>query len=417
MQLLNKSEKINRFIFITISVLFFMVSLIPFNFLALKIFGLPFHYIFIGGTVCLLVILSWLTDKKLTLFDKWLFIIMFGFSLSLISSIDRTYTIRTLGSFFLRGISVAFIAERVFRNREKTTVFILLVCASLVSLIGLIEFVFHWNPFFRLAPALVNFSLSSRSGMSSTIGHPLALSAYLVLFLPLSVLFTQTKGKKTFLKFIPLLLILATILLSFSRSSWISCLFALLIYFLSRENLNKLIKNWKIIPAFMIVIVSIFLLSSRIRTVFYERANFQRLKSEIFSSHRSASYKTTWNIFKKYPFFGVGFGNYPKVHEVYRAEGTSPFFKTPDNIYLRFLCETGIIGIVTFLIFMFYWLTKLWQNRNNLFIFAIFAGLAGFLINQMAADLFYWLAPQFAFWILFGISMGNLQKHEFKKSF
>ncbi len=413
MYLLNKKKEIDELKFLLLITIFFVISLVPLSFLSIKCLGMPFHYILVGGVVLFLVVVSWLIDKKLTLFDKGLLIIMVGFSLSLVSSIDRIYTIRTLGSFFLRGISIAYISARIFnRDNYWKTKILLLICASLVSFVGLIDFFFHWNPYDKWVIALLNYSLTPRSGMASTIGHPLVLGAYLVLFLPLSIsVYIQDKKKLNF-NIIPLLLISTSIMFTFSRSSWISAIVAFVIYCSLKKNFNKLLKNWKICVAICIVMISPLFIFSKLRNTFFMRANIKELSEEIFASHRAASYKTTWNILSDYPFFGVGFGNYPSVHENYCVEGAVAFIKTPDNIYLRFMCETGVIGITVFLIFIFYWFRRLWQNRSDPFIFAVFIGLIAFMINQMAADLFYWLAPNFTFWMLFGIGIGNIKKNK-----
>lgn len=244
--------------------------------------------------------------------------------------------------------------------------------------------------------------------MASTIGHTIPLSAYMILFL--GPAFFYLNSRKTFYRSWPLILISLTILLSFSRSSWISFLVVIILYFLS-EHRSLFFRNWKMLAVLIVILILPFLLSNHLRQIFRVRTTAKVLKQEIVSSHRSASYKTVYNILQEYPILGVGLGNYPQVHDQYRSEGTSAAFKTPDNIYLRFLSETGIIGFVTIMAFFVYWLFRLIQNRKDPFIFAITASLIGFLVNQMAADLFYFAAPQTAFWLLFGIVVSNIDNY------
>lgn len=404
--MINKNIN-NQFLYKLLIIFFFMISLIPFNCMPVTIIGFQLHHLLIALFVSVLLVLSWSIDKRFTAFDKCMLIVIGVFSLSLITSVNRVHTLHTIASYILKGFGVAFVAERAYK--EKKNLDVLLLCAVIVAIIGLVEFVFHWNPFFRLTPLLVNFSLLSRSGMASTIGHPIAVSGYLILFFGLSLFYVNSR--KTFYRGLPLILISLTIFLSFSRSSWISAVFVILFYLFS-ENRKIFLKNWRIYIILIIVLVLPFIFSPKLKSVLYSRTNKYLLKREVVSSHRSASYKTVGNILRKYPLFGVGLGNYPQVHEKYRAQGTSSVFKTPDNIYLRLLSETGIIGLISFLAFIIYWLFRLWQRRNNLFEFSILAGLVGFLVNQMAADLFYWTAPQVAFWMLFGIGIANLNQSE-----
>jgi len=157
----------------------------------------------------------------------------------------------------------------------------------------------------------------------------------------------------------------------------------------------------------------VFFTFPKLRYTFLGRVDLKRIKSEDgfgAISHRFHSYRTTFNIFKKHPLFGVGMGNYPKVHIAYRAEGTGEKVETPDNMYLRFICETGLVGTLTFFCFIFYWLYQFWRNRNDIFIWTIFVGLIGFLINMMTGDFFYWLPTQFLFWFMLGIGVASLNE-------
>ena len=411
---------LDKFILGAVLILFCLVSLVPFFAMNhIKILVLPIHYLIVGGSIGILVVLkSGYQRAKLTSFDKWLFVLMLGFSLSLITSVDRLYTLQSLVSFFLRGVGVAFVVHKIviLEKRKNLLVLVLLFVVSIVCLIGLVEFFTGRIPFFhRLYIENVETyptEIRGRSGMMSTIGHPLVLSAYLVLIIPVAILFFQTK--KTIFSLLPLAVIFPTILLSFSRSSWISSILVLGMYFWNKENKMRILNfiNKYIILLIVLsgVCILAFFITPRLKNTFLYRVNPQTLKSETLDSHRFNSYRTTWNIIRKYLLFGVGMGNYPKVHNVYRAEGTSEDVETPDNMYLRFLSETGLVGTLTFFCFIFYWLYQFWRNRSDSFIWTVFVGLTGFLINQMTGDFFYWLPTQFLFWFMLGIGVASLNE-------
>jgi len=411
-------EILNKFIFWSTLLLFSIVSLVPFFAMShIKIMGLPIHYLIVGGSVSILAILTLYNHRgKLTLFDKWLLVLMLGFSLSMIVSVDKVNTMKSIVSFFLRGIGVAFIVNKfvISDRRNNQVVMGLLSVASVVCLIGLVEFFTGRIPFFHkfyLGIRGYPIGFNIRSGMMSTIGHPLSLSAYLVLLVPMAVWFLQKdQREKSFFKLIPLLLILMTILLSFSRSSWIITCCILFVCFFDKRTRHTILTQWKLILISVTVVIMLIYFLPRLRNAFIDRFNFQRVKVEILDSHRSASYKTTWNILKEYPLFGVGMGNFTEIYEYYKAKGSNWSISSPDNMYLRFICETGIAGTLTFFCFIFYWLYQLWKKRNDDFIWAIFVGLIGFLVNQMAGDFFYWLAPQFLFWFMLGLGVASLNE-------
>jgi len=391
----NKLNSINYYLFIF---LFITVSLIPFNTLDIKIANLPFHYIYIGTVVSILVILSLIQYPRLTVFDKWLIFLMLGFLLSLITSIDRLHTVRVLGGFFLKGVFVAFVAEKILKYRVKDTNTFLIICASLVSIIGLIELFFEWNPYPRAKgwPFFI---------IKSTIGNPLPFAVYLVSLFPLALLYL--KEKKSFIRILPFLLIISGIFISFSRSSWVALLIVNFIYYFEKQYPENIFKNLLYTTGFISVfILLIFLMPPEIKSYFkYAKANI-RFADSISFKHRKGSYIASAKIIKEYPLFGIGFGNYPKVYDKYKVEYMRSKANTPDNMYLRFFCEAGIIGAGIFFVFIIHWMHKLWKSRDNPVVWAIFCGLMGFLINQLAADLFFWAAPQFAFWMLLGWGVG-----------
>ncbi len=208
---------------------------------------------------------------------------------------------------------------------------------------------------------------------------------------------------------------MATIVFSFTRGSWLITIIMFILYFLKKEyrpsNIAFTRKMFKQIlfgsAVFFIIIFSCFFFP-RAKQSFIKRVNFKTIKGDILYSHRAGSYYTTLNILKKYPFFGVGMGNYPQVYRLYRNKQTIEHLETPDNMYLRLLSETGIIGTLAFLLFIIYCLNRLLMNFRlaSNFKWALTCGIIGFLLNLFTADLFYWLPLQFTFWLLLGVGVG-----------
>ncbi|MCK5535013.1 O-antigen ligase family protein, partial [bacterium] len=201
--------------------------------------------------------------------------------------------------------------------------------------------------------------------------------------------------------------LLASIMLSFSRGSWIAVIISTIFYF-SRKNFKKIILAALI---FFITILLFFSLSERTKVTFNERLHYQRLISDIFYSHRAASYKTTFNILKDKPFFGVGYGNFSVVYLKYIAPGAAVEFPTPDNMYLCFLSEVGIVGcgvlIGLFLVF-FKDLIKAYKKTKDKYIkellWALTAVFIGFFINMVTVDALFWVPIQISFWMLIGLT-------------
>lgn len=394
-----KSKLLNSVIYYAFICLSLVVLFVPFNLLDIKIANIHFQYLYFGIFAFIFVVLSFLQSSRLTDFDKWLIFLALGLSLSLITSVNRIHTIRVLMGFLSKGIAMAFISERIARDRIKSTGIIFIYSASTIALIGLIELIYgkHMYPGpYEWYPHII----------ASALGNPLPFAAYLVLFLPLSLWYIEYK--KNVVRVLPIFILTLGILFSFSRSGWISLFFAFIIYSLRNNFFKKILRKWIYIVPFIISIsiFMLFMMPISLQTRF-EKINMGMFNSKSFE-HRLKSFVTVKNIVKDYPLFGVGFGNYPQVHEKYMVQGVVKEALTPDNMYLRLLADTGIIGGLVFSSFLVFWLFQLWKNRNNVIIWAIFCGMIGFLINMLAADLLFWTIPQFAFWMLLGLGVNMI---------
>jgi O-antigen ligase len=81
----------------------------------------------------------------------------------------------------------------------------------------------------------------------------------------------------------------------------------------------------------------------------------------------------------------------------------------PDNMYLSLLSESGILGLLAFLIFIFLLIKRGAQRFNaekdrqvKLTILMPLCALAGLLVNMAAYDLFYWDNPLMLFSLICG---------------
>ena len=339
--------------------------------------------------------------------------------ISAFGSISPLKTIAKVGNFFLTGIIVYIVSKRLFVEKKmiERGIFLLLGISMIVALIGFLEFIKQKSPIYHNLYSSYNlyydWYLHDGSGrIGSSIGHPVSLAIYLVLFLP----FAYYKagfgvGKRysiiNIFSIFAGVSLLASIMLSFSRGSWIAVIISTIFYF-SRKNFKKIILAALI---FFITILLFFSFSERTKVTFNERLHYQRLISDIFYSHRAASYKTTFNILKDKPFFGVGYGNFSVVYLKYIAPGAAVEFPTPDNMYLCFLSEVGIVGcgvlIGLFLVF-FKDLIKAYKKTKDKYIkellWALTAVFIGFFINMVTVDALFWVPIQISFWMLIGLT-------------
>lgn len=172
----------------------------------------------------------------------------------------------------------------------------------------------------------------------------------------------------------------------------------------------------------IIIFTSIHIFLPKIKATFKARMSIATWKFELFHSHRIASYKTVMNILKKHPLWGVGFGNYPKVHKIFVAQEALPEIETPDNQYLRWLADTGVVGfgcLVAFFVLFFRKFAKAYRKCPDedlkSLMWAMFCGIIGFMVNLMTFDGFFWMAPNFAFWMVIGLLAATMRLSEEKR--
>lgn len=343
---------------------------------------------------CILgLVRSKLKFKKPPLFFllAMLFIIVALFSLTLtplyLSPVEFFTSLSYTFRFSLFVLLGWIIYSNFFPSLQKNIPSIFIFSGIALAILGLLQFIFlpdlrfltnlGWDPhYFRTA---------------STFFDPNFLGAYLAL----TLLGLVANHKKIPLKYtiFPMILVYIALLTTFSRGSYL----AFLIGFLMLSVLNKSIK-WAILTLllFSMLMASFFTYQ---RLVALPR-NIDRAQSAEF---RFSAWQQGWQIFSSNPILGVGFNAYKFALKEYKI-ANEQFLKqhgasTNDSSLLYVAATTGLIGLSSFLFFLF---SLAWINKHN---FVLLAGLSGLIIQSFFANtLFY---PPLLLWI---VLMASLKK-------
>jgi len=127
---------------------------------------------------------------------------------------------------------------------------------------------------------------------------------------------------------------------------------------------------------------------------------------------RTEMYKAALEIFKDYPVFGAGLGQYEDLIPIYKPKVSMHLHA--HNTYLEVLAEMGVVGLLAFLwIFVLFFknvfrIVRLCPNNN---IQAIQIGLIGSIFSGLIFALsctiiIVGFQSAVVFWILFGVSSG-----------
>lgn len=187
--------------------------------------------------------------------------------------------------------------------------------------------------------ARTGFLGETHSRAYGTFPHPNILGAYLALFLPWLLLFFGFRSR--FLKVLALVLCVTALFFSFSRTAWVTAAFGILLYsILTRKTVEaKLISAARF--GLLAVFIIFFLLSGS-------------LNDPLSLTRRVELTSISTQMIRSSPLLGVGFGNFIiRMDDFGRVSGWIRFLQPVHNIFLLIGAETGIIGLILFLLFLF----------------------------------------------------------------
>ncbi|MDD2752269.1 MAG: O-antigen ligase family protein [Candidatus Omnitrophica bacterium] len=285
----------------------------------------------------------------------------------------------------------------IFRGLAKSEdcqeiIYCLVVCAGIVSFLGMLEMFFKTNPIYLLLVDNPYYSRFIGKRMMSTLVHPNIVGAYLIACVPLASYFYRSarNDKLKLLNLAFFCLIISGIILSFSRGTWIACLL-MCSFWLWQKGKNK----WIIYLWLTSFVFSAVCATSIFGANFAKRFGIIRLLYYVRFSHRAKNYIITWEALKEHPFVGIGLNCYREFTAYFSRFRLTPEVRVPDSIYLMHLAETGLIGFLGLALLLGYILKKAWRNRQS----ALFLGFLGLLINMASFDGFLWQTPFYLFWI------------------
>ena len=348
--------------------------------------GLGFERsLFLYFYLCLPAMISFflLLWKKSVFFPKKTSIVFLIYLLiaffSLIFSVDKQNSFE-LFLFYISSFLI-FVFFYNFKNEAKKLVTFEIIFGSLIfSLYFLLSFFF---------PSLKSLQSTGYQLVKSVFGLHNHLGDYLGLAI---IYFLSFKNYGLSVLFLPFFL------LSYSRSSYLSLILVLFVYWWEKGvNYSKKI--------FFIVISLI--LFFWVLTLFFQKIpalektfkfiyQTETVKTKDLFSGRNSYFGQIKSAFLKRPFLGYGMGNFGYLSFEFRQE-PGKWTETTHNIFLEELVGTGILGFLAFLFFVFLILKN--AKKNSLFFFLLI-----YLLINFQTDYTYKIFSVFVFFmILLGI--------------
>jgi len=362
-----------------------------------------------------------------------------------ISLINTKYLVVSLREYivFLFYVILFFLIINNVKGKLQFNSFIkiLFLTSTIISIYTIIHY-YGLNPTY----------LKECSEIISPIGQKNLTSNYLVLIFPIifSYFLNEDNKNNKIIYYLILSINYITIIICQSRGIWISIIITIIImiYFYAKFKLSIDIfrknKKWLILLFVTIVVITIIysteniLNKSRMTTIQKATSIYEDNFSAI--NPRLIIWKTTINMIKEKPLFGLGIGSFKMNYPYYQAkifENNNNFLKywahplDAHNEYLQIGAELGLIGLFVFLyiIYFFYniflqYIKKEKNVKNQIIALGLVGGITIYLfhciftfpfrIPALGATFFTILGLAFIYTKKFSISKNEKEKNIIK---
>jgi len=211
------------------------------------------------------------------------------------------------------------------------------------------------------------------------------------------------KGKYELLTTGLLGLALMAVLVSFSRSAWISCGAALTVAVYVHLRLWN---QKEVLRPIMIGALGLAILSPWVLSIVIER--FVTSGGELLMS-RFDQYPVAWNVWSNHFLFGYGVGNYMEALKIYNIPGV---IELPvHNVFLWIGAESGLVGVIAFYGIWFTGIRRAWRivrqghGPHGRLALALLCGLIAYILDGLTNPLYREPNVYMVFWVLVAITV------------
>ena len=379
------------------------------------IFVLPFSKSLIEFTI-VTALISVIIKKVSTgerLFDRSAinaFLCIFALA-SLVSILNSQYMALSIRAFFTKILKFAalfLLAKEIINTRERLARFMIVALASCVLILtdGFIQYFFlhvdllHNYPTFNFVWTYPSFL----GAPTASFPFPNELAAWAIVFIfPIGtyLFFGKRERVKTYFLAALFLILLYTLILTKVRGAWAS--------FLGAVGFLAILKPKTIGVVLLILLILGSLLISK---------QLMPYAVSLTSVHaRSAMWETSWTIFKEHPIIGNGVNTFFNKFKMARQDADQGKKGSyAHNCYLQIACDSGVIGLFSFLGFVAAVLFKAFRSLKTVkdpflysLILGIGLGLIAFLLHSAVDTNLYSLPMATLFWLSAGILMAAVE--------
>jgi len=373
---------------------------------------------------------------RLQKIDYFIFLLIFSQAVSLLGAPNKILGFFDIIHNVKHALIYFFIAHKIQRHHIKWIITIILFAIILESSIAYYERV-TGNVGIGRAKGRVGSSQESPLGTQhivpgiehmiraeGTTAEPHILGEYYAMILPIPfvlMLIPYLKKKIRFILFIILVIGMGGLIVSFSRSGWLS--FAIASVF----AIGVMVFSWRLYSAAVLAFV-VFLTVSLVYPQGYHYVYTRIFEAPMeLLSERFEMNKTALGIWRKNFFFGYGAANYLEAlddPDIRVYEGVDRTYRAlpVHNMFLYLASEIGLFGAIGFFGIVFSVMARCWKSlkcRDPLIrglALAILTGLVAYLLDGLTNCLFRQAVNYAQLWVYFGIGISFRRLLEEPKS-
>jgi O-antigen ligase len=399
---------------LTRRLIYFMVLIIPAYSIRFAVFGIPTNVLEI---LTLLILVLYLANNKCSFFEfykenkiyVWSILAIFaGLVISVLTSGDYWNGFGIIKGWFVVPLIFAWVLYEQLKTSDNLEMTLKWLYAG-ISGVAVVSLVYY---FFG------NLTYDGR--LEAFYGSPNYLAMFIApgIFMGIYLINLQLKTKnlqpniiKLFFTVAGLLALFAAIYLTYSYATWAAIILSLAVIVIIK---NKKISRLTFLVGLIIVLLIII---SQWNT---EKLNNLRKYTRSPLESRIMIWQSAGKILADNPVLGIGPGNFQNKYLEYQKyfplylEWAVP---QPHNLYLAFWLESGLAGIIGFIVLIAKWLADTIkiaskQKSSLSFLAAILFGTMLYILIHGLVDTPYWKNDlALVFWIIItlGLSVKKLE--------
>lgn len=309
--------------------------------------------------------------------------------------------------FQLTGIVLVYLMVSGLRSLKdlRTFIYILLAAVTLAGLYGCYQRILGVEPDDSLVDMTLDLNKNMPGRIYSTYGNPNNFAELLVLTIPLylAAIFNEKRTKMKLLVFLFMLPPILAIAMTYSRSSWIGLVLALLLF--------VTLKNWRLLP---LVLVLGLLALPFLPASIYNRILSIGVLEDSSTSYRFHIYREFFLLLRDKWLTGVGLGSdvvYDAIKSGYPQMANGYYPVHAHNNYVQIWAEMGAVGLLGYLGLVLnsfkrgvraVCARRLPAEAEN-YLIALVGSLAGILVISIAEYTWFYPRVMFMFWSVIGL--------------